>query len=396
MSEDNKARVSFIAYYAIIWMASSIVGPYQGAFYFSKGFSVLEIGLLSSIGSITSLIMQPIWGIWTDKAKNKMNLLRFIFAGSAALILIYLLGQEYWHFIVITVIYSAFTCSSMTISDVYTLGFINKNHLRFSYIRMSGTLGYAFSVFVLGRILGNAELFIIFIISAVMNIICMAMTFLLPKMDEADYAHQVKSEKQTAGYRQIMTPAIVTIMVFAFVMQIALSYYDTFLGVLVKKMGETETMIGMLQCCSALSEVPVLLIIDKLRQKYSNSAILIFAGFMMAIRMVCGMTASATGMVEMLFVSQLLQGVTYMNLHYCCTMFMSENLPPHLVGTGMALLRVAQGSAGGMVATIGGGYLSDIWGMDVAYAIITVLAFVASVVMLIKYLRDKKMQITAN
>lgn len=382
---DSKAKISFIAYYALIWMTSSIVGPYQSAFYYSKGFSAFEIGLLSSIGSVTSLLIQPCWGMINDRTKHKMGLLRLVFTVSALLILTFLLGQEYWHFIIITIIYGSFNCSVMQMSDVYTLGFINKKHLRFSYIRMSGTLGYAFSVFVLGRVLGNAELEIIYIVSAVMNILCMGMTFLLPKMDAEDYAKRVKKSKGVkGGIKEMMTPAILTILIFSFVMQIALSYHSTFLGVFVKQMGKSETMIGMLQCCSALSEVPVLLVIDWFRKKYNSYVILIFSGFMMALRMISCALAPSWG-IEMLFISQLLQGVTYMNLHYCCIMFMNEHLPEHLKGTGLALLAVAQGSAGSIVASVGGGYLSDTFGMNTTYGIITVLVCIASTVLWVKY-----------
>lgn len=381
-SRDTREKGSFVLYYALIWMSSSIVGPYLGAYYVDMGFPVFQIGLLSSVGAVVCLLIQPLWGIASDRSRHPLRLLRAVFLLVGGLVLLFLLGRQYWHFILISVIYS--TCSSavMPLSDAYTLRFLSSRGLKFAHIRLAGTLGYAFSVFVLGRILGGQELTIIFLIGGGMNVLCAASTWLLPRLEPAQPQKAGKpAGRPGSGLRSVLDRELVLVLFFALVMQTALGFHGTFLSVYVKELGCENSVIGVLQCASALSEVPVLLLIDRILRKWNVFRILSTAGGVMVLRMLLDSLAGVGGL-PVLMASQLLQGVTYMSLSYCTILYMSRKMPPHMKTTGQSLLQGVQGGLGSILANTGGGALGSLLGIQRAYLAVAALLFCATAVFL--------------
>jgi len=375
-----KEKAAFVLYYAMIWMTSSIVGPYLGAYYVDMGFSVFQIGLLSSVGALVCLFIQPLWGVASDRCAHPLRILRTVFFAVGALVLLFLLGRQYWHFLLISLVYSACNSAVMPLSDAYTLRYLNAHGLKFSHIRLAGTVGYAFSVFVLGRVLGGQELAIIFFIGACMNILCIASTWLLPKL--ARPAGTVRERSgQRGSLKQVMDGELVLMLFFALAMQVALGFHGTFLSVYVKELGCENSMIGVLQCTSALSEVPVLLLIDRMMRKWNVFRILSAAGAVMVLRMVLDSLA-AVGGIPVLLASQLLQGVTYMSLSYCCILYMSQKMPPHMKTTGQSLLQGVQGGLGSILANVGGGWLGDALGIQRSYLVVGAMILCATGVFL--------------
>ncbi len=381
-----KDRSSFILYYAMIWMTSSIVGPYLGAYYVDLGFTVFEIGILSSVGAIVCLLIQPLWGIASDRSGHPMIVLRTVFVLIGGFVLLFLLGREYWHFILISIIYTACNSAVMPLSDSYTLRYLNANGSSFSHIRLAGTIGYAFSIFFLSRILGNQQLKVIFLIGAVMNILCMIVTWILPKAatEPGDYR---RLGRQKGGIREVLDRELVLVLFFVLIMQVSLGFHSTFLSVYVKNLGYKNSMIGVLQCISALSEVPVLLLIDYIIRKYNMFCLLSTAGGIMVLRMLMDSLAGTVG-IGMLVASQLLQGFTYMVFSYCTIVYISKKMPQDKQSTGQSLLQGIQGGLGSILATAGGGLLGNLLGIQRAYLVAGGMILFSTVVFVIG-MRDK-------
>ena len=381
-----KEKSTFVLYYAMIWMTSSIVGPYLGAYYVDLGFSVFEIGLLSSVGAVVCLLIQPLWGVASDRSGHPLAVLRAVFILVSGLVLLYLLGREYWHFILISIIYTACNSAVMPLSDSYTLRYLNANGLKFSHIRLAGTVGYAFSVFVLGRILGSLQLTVIFLVGAAMNILCMSVTWILPKV-AAEPGDSRRRGRAKGSVREVLDRELVLVLFFALVMQVSLGFHSTFLSVYVKNLGYENSMIGVLQCTSALSEVPVLLLIDRIMRKYNVFRLLSAAGGIMVLRMLMDSMAGTVG-IGMLVASQLLQGVTYMILSYCTIVYISQKMPPDKQSTGQSLLQGIQGGLGSILANTGGGLLGDLLGIQRSYLVAGGMILFATIVFMIG-MRDK-------
>ena len=78
---------------------------------------------------------------------------------------------------------------------------------------------------------------------------------------------------------------IFAVLLFAFALQLGLMYHGTFLGVYLVDLGFDNGMIGVMNCVSALSEVPVLFLINRIRKRVGIMRLLFLAVVLCALRL---------------------------------------------------------------------------------------------------------------
>ena len=74
-----------------------------------------------------------------------------------------------------------------------------------------------------------------------------------------------------------------------------------------------------------------------------------------------------TGSIVGIFLGQSLQGMSYMIMYYSCVMFMNQNLPKELHGTGQSLFYMVQTGIACTFSNIVGGWLGDRIGLLETY-----------------------------
>ncbi len=67
---------TLFAFNALFYIPGATFGAYIGVYYRSRGMDVSQIGLLSAIGPLLALVMQPLWGVVSDRKGRHMTVLR--------------------------------------------------------------------------------------------------------------------------------------------------------------------------------------------------------------------------------------------------------------------------------------------------------------------------------
>ena len=277
--------------------------------------------------------------------------------GSAAGVLCYYRADTFALFAVCVLIYSFFNCAVGPIGDSIVVDMAQENGLKFSSIRMGGTLAYAVVVIFAGMYLKTNP-------TASFGITAVAWTIMLiitRFMNGEVKTH--KCEKQAGILTVLKNKKILFVLFYACVFQIVLGCYGSFLGLVVTDMGYDNAVIGRLMCVSALGEIPVLLCIGYLSRKIRIEYLLLIAGAAMTVRIWLPLTGSIAG----IFLGQSLQGVTYMIMYYSCVMFMNENLSKELHGTGQSLFYMVQTGLACTFSNIVGGWLGGKIGLLKTY-----------------------------
>jgi len=139
------------------------------------------------------------------------------------------------------------------------------------------------------------------------------------------------------------------------------------LSVRIHELHYSNDFVGYACAISAITEIPILLVITRCYKKFGIIKIIIFAGLMMSLRMI--LCSQAAG-IEMILAAQLLHGFTYMTVHYSTITYINDELPADSKSFGQSLLAVSQSGFGSIIGSIGGGYVSDAAGIAPAYALI--------------------------
>lgn len=383
----HKVFFSLLGFNALMYIVNAAFGPYITAYYRNQGMSVAQIGILTAIGPMIVLFAQPAWGVIGDKTGKYMMALRMSILGSMLAVLAYYAPPSFATFAFAAGLYALCNCGIQPLGDTVVVQEIAKRGYRFSFVRMGGTVGYALMVILAGRLLQKHPS-ASFAITSFFFFCLFLVTLTMPKNSNA-----TGKKRNLDISRLFRNGGIMYIILFVLVFQVALGFYNSFLGVYVTEMGYGTATLGMLSCISALSELPVLLCIDWALRRFRTEVLLIFAGLMQVLRLLLPpLTSSLAGIIA----AQSLQGLTYMIMYYSAVMYINNNLEVDLRGTGMAVLCVVQTGIASLFSNIVGGQLGQLLGLNTAYILYASMLFLfitgCTVRLLIRSRRDKPMQ----
>jgi MFS family permease len=167
------------------------------------------------------------------------------------------------------------------------------------------------------------------------------------------------------------------VLIIAFISQFALSFHGAFVSVFVVDLGYDQSMIGILFCISAFSEVPILIIIHKLIKRFNTVHLLCLSLFVVAIRIIL----VPVGAIPFIIASQILQGPTYMISYYGCVTYIRDNVNDGKISQGQTILVMIQGGFATVLGGLAGGVLSDAFGLVRAFIIVAVFVVVSAFAM---------------
>jgi len=378
----------FAIYYAIVYMTISIFGSYISVYYLSKGFSVFQIGMLQAIGPVSSLFILPMWAAASDRVRYKTTILKTVIIGSICAVVLYRQVSGFYATIVVTMMFMTFYTSIISLGDAIAVDRIIRLNGKFTSVRLWGTLSFALTVILAGSYFRNHITNMFYVAAVFLFLDFLIVCFFRKEKAVTEAADAAKAEKQS--FMDIFkNKSVVFLLLFCLMMSVAFSFNSTFIGVYIKNMHYSSFYIGLAMCISAASEVPILLCIQRRYVKFGAINILIFSGFMMGLRMLILFFASNIAMV---LLSQVLQGVTYMTLHYSTIMFMNEHAPWNMKSTSQSLLAVFQAGFGSILGSIGGGYFCGRVGISATYGYFSASLFILTLICAcsVTYMRKKR------
>ena len=108
MRADRKRWMTFwmlFGFNALYYIPGATFSAYISVYYQSKGMSVSQIGLLSAMGPLLAQVMQPAWGMLSDRTGKHMAVLRIALLGAAGGVLCYYRADTFWLFAACILIY---------------------------------------------------------------------------------------------------------------------------------------------------------------------------------------------------------------------------------------------------------------------------------------------------
>jgi oligosaccharide:H+ symporter len=369
---------------AFVYLSASLYTPFLSTFYSSNGINSIEIGILLTIAPVAAILIQPLWAMLSDRSGRRKFYLSLVVLGSGLAIFSYYLGNTFTTYFIATVLLSLFTTSIIPLSDAIIIRDAGRINFEFAVIRMGGTLGFALMVPIAGWILKTQPNSLFFMGS----LGYMALLFFVLRLQGDQEAQKSKKTRElpleyTEKVKGILsifnTKMIFFVLAFALISQIGFSFYWSFLGVYVFDLGYGQSTVGWLNCVSALSEVPTLLIINRLIKKFGPLKILFASCLILGLRLFLVTMGSLTFIV----LAQLIQGISYMTIYFSCAVYINNNVKPGKQSQGQSSLAIVQTGIGSIIGNIAGGYLVDILGITPAYGLMSSVMIVAAFITLV-------------
>lgn len=392
-----RTALRFLAANVSYWMVAGAYSPFLSSYFTSIGLSATQIGTLLIIQPVAVIAIQPLWARLSDRTGKRKAVLALLSALSALTVWAYYAGTGYSVVLIATIAFASFFSALLPLCDALVIEGCSERGIEFARIRMGGTLGYAFVVFVIGMYLeGHPE--VQFVIVSLLCIAFLGAIVLLPAKPgaphsqdrgaEASCASAACSDKQRISQRSVRpifgvfrTREVIYVLLFALVSQIGLGFAGSFLGRYVVELGYGQGLVGTLSMISALSELPILLFADAIVRRFGEVKLLIASCFFMVVRVVL----IGLGVIPSMVAGQLMQSITYMTVYYSCTQYVSKEALSGHQSQAQGILVMVQSGVAMLVANLAGGVIGDAFGMRAAFFLIAGLVLAGTLVVLCAY-----------
>jgi len=264
------------------------------------GCSPSEISFITSASPLFAMATQPICGMIADKLKSPR------FVGIGCLILSALSGFlfAYTHNFVLLFLFNGFAQGFLNGTTALSDRLATAAPYPFGTIRIWGSICYAVACQVTGFVyehIAPIAIYYIFIIAVILAIIgFIGMNDVKPKDTVNDKKFTVKQlAKELLGNK-----AFVMFVIIYILFQGPTSSNAIYMPLLIKELGGTTTMVGTTLLLSTLSEMPAVLLTDKLMKNFSYKTLMVFACVLSIIRFAWYSTCPTPSMIMYMFFFQ--------------------------------------------------------------------------------------------
>ncbi|MBP3964023.1 MFS transporter [Paenibacillus lignilyticus] len=367
----------FVFFYVFFYMANAVYGTFIPLYFQHIGFTQSQIGTLLGLGPLVAILAQPIWGLFSDRARTKNSILLFLIVGTGLTVLLYPLSNHFVFLLVFICIFTFFQSPIFALTDAVTLETLDKRGKgNFSLIRMGGTFGFAAMSIIFGLI-AEKRIDWLFGVYAIILACCFLLALRFPKIE----GHQARNRKMPL-WVLFRNRKLMLYLSANFVFQITLGYYYAFFPLYFKEMGGDSAWLGWSMVISSLSEVPFLLMSKQIFRRVRTSHILLGAGVAAALRWYL---FSAIHDPVWLLPTQALHGLIFIVLSVTMANVINKEVPNELKASGQTLNGLLTLGVARIIGSLAGGIASEAVGMRKMFLYNFMLTFVCIVVFAIVF-----------
>ncbi|MGB9789698.1 MAG: MFS transporter [Thermotoga caldifontis] len=316
------------------------------------GLSPSIVGLLMALPSINALWANQLYFFLAYKLGVKKVVLYFSLLGIASV----------WSLFASRIVALIFTFSFLLMFSQGALvpllesslvEFASQSNFAYGKIRLFGTLGYAFASFVIARLVsrGFSSLFVLY------SLLFFLIGFAVQK-SELGVRFQRRPSVRSVDKRFFLLFTVVTASV-GFNL-----FNSVFLPVLVESKRFRPESVGLSLALMAMSEIPFLLLAERIVKKLGSLRLLLSAFFVVGLRLV--LTPLAVNETQLILI-QLLHGWTYIVIYYSVLFLMRQMLSGHVLeGTQIVFWMSLQG-VGPLLGSSVGGVVVEHLGAEATY-----------------------------
>jgi len=384
----NKGYLPFFLFYVFVFMAIAIFTSFINVYFYQLGFLVSQIGILTALGPLISMASQPMWGVLSDRT-NKRRVLMIVLAGAAIMSLIIPLNSSFIWLVIVLLIYWSFATSLLPLGDAITLQFLEGKAVKYSALRIVGTLGFGLPSIFAGVLIGGNIGRIFYYNAFFLTITCLLVSFMpvKEKSTEAEDIHGQTDEQEqeqigeepevqsgfSAISKLIKNKVVLYVYLTSFIFGMTMSFLHNFIGIRMTALGAHEGQVGMALFIAAFSEVPLFLIMDRVFAKRKPEHLLMLSAFFMGLRLLV-MFFSNT--IMLIYLAQVLHGFSFIIHLYFCIVLLHKHSPTHIKSTVQTVHAMIRMGVGAIFGGLGGGVLAQYIGIQNVFLLLSAIVFI--------------------
>ncbi len=360
---SRRELAPFAALSASYFAHIGFFNPYLPLWLKDLGLSLLLIGLLVTLQSLTRVIAPYAWGWLSDHSGERVKLLRY--GATAALFISAGLWLELTDLgvaglAVVLLLMFGHTSAMMPMSEAAMAHLVSRSGdfdaKRYGRVRVWGSVGFLLTVLLAGAWFETFGLRDFPLWTSLSLLAVVLSVWAMPDIRETVAAQQEK----LAVWPVLSRPRVQWFFAALFFHVLSNMGIYVFFSLYLDELGMSKTLIGVLWALAVLVEIAWFFSQSRWLPKFSLSAWLLICALVMVLRM--GITASSVTLLPLLL-AQCLHALTFANHHVVCITLLSQYFPGRLRGRGQALYTVIGYGVPGVLGGLGGAVLSSAFGL---------------------------------
>lgn len=341
------------------------------------GISGTHIGIVLSMGSLISIVSQPLWGMISDRARTIRKVLLFLLACSIAAGALMYSSTELWTLALFVALMNVFYLPTDPLVESLNFQTTQRENVSYGSVRMFGALGYAVTSLLAGYGLQQWGMGSVAWIYAGIGVAALLVAYTI-----AD----VKASPKPALFKHLKRFFMQshTLVFFLIVLVVAIPHKmnDTFVGLYMERLGGSVQLTGLSWFVMTITETVFFAVSAKLIKPGKERLFMTAAAGLYAVRFL--LSAFADEPYELVAV-QVLQGVTFVLFYVGAMQYLYAIVPDEWKSTGQTMLTVLFFGVSGIVGSSVGGWVIEEWGGRTLYegmAAISAIGFLLSCALL--------------
>jgi len=356
----------FFIYYAGIGQFLAFLNVY----YNHIGLSGLQIGLLGTISTAIGVFSTTLWGMMSDRFGKPRLLFVVAFGGTILGTLLLSAAHTFGWILLALCFMSLFNITLMPLIDSTALVMLGEQRERYGTYRVWGSIGFIGGSTAAGFIYQQLGLHTMFAGFAMLMALGLLIALGLP-----DQTVHLSGSAWAGVSKMIRKPQWLMFASSAFFIWLAVTGMLGFLGVTIKTMGGSNSLVGLSGTVAALVEIPGMFFSALVLRRIGATRLIGIGILGYILRMFLYAAMPSPGWVLAI---SLLNGVTYMPFWIGAVAYASDHAPQNLKATSQGLLFSVMNFSN-VVGALGSGWLFDRAGASGLFTVLGVSCLLALV-----------------
>lgn len=274
----KNSYLSYFLMYNFYYLSWAVFSALISVYLLGKGFKASEVSLVVSTSFLTSMIFQPVIGMFSDRYDvKKVNFVLFTLAGIGGLAFMFADSL-----ITITIGYS-FVLTLINGTNPVMEKIASSSPYQYGKIRIWGTIGYAtgsWLAVMIYQLISPSAIFICFIITMILCIIGLLGT---QTPSELGQNNEEKTKTSTLFHNYKYLYYLIIAAIFQGITNMA----NTYIPAMFQNDGLKVSLVSTILSFAVLCEAPLVLFSHKFMDKLTNKRLLIIAYSMITIQFLC-------------------------------------------------------------------------------------------------------------
>lgn len=371
--EKHMSRVPPFTFNVLMFAGVAFVFPFIVLYYQNLGFTGAEIGLLTGITPLITLVAGPLWTSLGDVTRRHRLIMTLALLVATTAVVVFTFINAFALVLLVAVLFSAFLAPVFPFADSATMFMLADKKEMYGRVRVGGTIGFGVAALVAGFVVQNYGLRFAFWGAAAL---WLAALFVSQKFV---YSPAKAGETPKGSVRTLLTNRRWQMfLIVAFAGGLAFAVSNNYFFPYLRDLGANESTMGLSLTIGTLSEVPVFFFGNRLIRRFKPYGLLMLAMVITGVRF---LLFGATTTPELVLLVQLLSGLTFPAMWMAGVAYSDENAPAGLGATAQGVFSAMVMGFGAAVGGFVGGPLLEGLGGRGLYLVfgVVVLIIVAAV-----------------